>query len=144
MKPLNMIIVIVCLVLTACAKDRPKADILEVQPLHVTDINSEEVIQVSQQNIKSELKLNFHIRNQDVFVESYIPNFSFKEKGGQKKNGEGYLAVYVDGKLIDEIDTAAFVVKNLPIGKHVLTVEVFHNDSTTYHLKESFDVNITK
>jgi hypothetical protein len=121
-------------------KPRPEGK-LEIVPLDVTSVSNEAIEVVNQQN-KQSLLIKHHIRNQDVYVECYIPNFTFKEKGGNKVKGEGHITVHVDGKKVDDMNTAAFIVKGLDKGVHEMTVEVVHNDSTSYNLKKTWTVSI--
>ncbi|KKI93958.1 hypothetical protein WQ54_01530 [Bacillus sp. SA1-12] len=110
-------------------------------PIQVAEA-SKDVIEVVSQNRESSFMIKHHVRNRSVYVECYIPNFKFKKTGGNKVAGEGHLSVYVDGKKVDDMNTAAFVVKGLEPGNHVMTVEVVHNDSSSYNLKKTLEVNI--
>jgi len=133
-----IILLIIGLLATACSKDRPRALAeLEIIPVSYSEKDSN-VLEVMSQQERKAIKINHHIKNKDIYVECYIPNFVFKEKGGSKKNGEGHLGIFVDGKLIDEIYTAAFILKNFPKGEHSIKVEVFHNDSSSYNLSTTW------
>ncbi len=137
-----IILLIIGLLATGCSKDRPRAlTELEIIPVSYTEEGKNVLEVISQQKTKA-IKINHHIKNKDVYVECYIPDFVFKEKGGSRKNGEGHLGILVDGKLIDEIYTAAFILKNFPKGEHSLKVEVFHNDSSSYNLSKTWIVSI--
>jgi hypothetical protein len=131
-----------CFLLTGCTEDKPKPEgKVEVFPLQVSNINRN-VVEVVSQKQNSTFTIKHHVRNQNLYVECYIPHFTFKEKGGKKVNGEGYIVVYVDGKKVDDMNTAAFIVKGLDKGIHDMTIEVFHNDSSSYNLKKSWKVTI--
>lgn len=45
-----------------------------------------------------QLNVTHHVKGSNVYIECYIPNFSFSDKRGEKVNGEGYLNLYIDGK----------------------------------------------
>jgi hypothetical protein len=95
----------------------------------------------SNQNITVKHK----VVNGDVYIECFVPNFSFTQKGqNSKKNGEGHLLLYINGSKVDEIYRAAFIVKDLPAGKHKIKVEVVHNDSSPYNgLKKELEIEIS-
>jgi hypothetical protein len=135
-------LVFILIGMTGCVEDkpRPEGNVILV-PLHVTNVSNDVVEVVSQSQLAS-LNIKHYVRNKDVYVECYIPNFSFKEKGGNKVSGEGHIEVSVDGKKIDDMNTAAFIVKGLDRGVHEMMVEVVHNDSTTYDLKKIWTVSI--
>ena len=135
-------LVFILIGLTGCVEDKPRPKgSVNLVPLNVTNV-SNDVIEVVSHNQLASLNIKHHVRNQDVYVECYIPNFSFKEKGGNKVIGEGHIVVFVDGKKIDDMNTAAFIVKGLERGVHEMMVEVVHNDSTTYDLKKTWTVSI--
>lgn len=134
--------VLLLFVLTGCVEDKPRPEgKLEIVPLHVTNVLNDSVEVVSQQHDES-INIKHHIRNQNVYVECYIPNFTFKEKRGNKVKGEGHLILHVDGEKVDDMNTAAFIVKGLEKGVHEMSVEVVHNDSTSYNLKKTWNVTI--
>jgi hypothetical protein len=65
-----------------------------------------------------------------------IPNFSF-DVGNTTKEYHGYLDVYLDGEKYQTVDRAAFVVRNLPEGKHSIRLDIMREDGGRYlSLKE--------
>jgi len=128
--------------LTGCVEDKPRPEGgISVVPLQIID-TSQSAIEVVSQKQPRNLVVNHHVRGQNVYVECFVPSFTFKEKGGMKVNGEGHVNVFVDGKRVEEISTAAFIIKGLEKGNHQLKVEVVHNDSSSYNLKKSWNVSI--
>src|SRR4051794_35853314 len=86
------------IVLTGCVGDKPRPKgMVEIIPLQITNVSKDAVEVVSQQQ-NHFLNVKHHVRDHDVYVECFIPNFFFKEKGGSKINGEGHIIVYIDGK----------------------------------------------
>ncbi|WP_121661301.1 hypothetical protein [Metabacillus litoralis] len=129
-------------IVTGCVEDKPRPEgNLEVVPLQVVN-HSFEAVEVINQQRKMNISVKHHIRDQDVYVECYIPSFTFKERGGNKVDGEGHLQLSVDGKVVDHIQTAAFVIRGLEKGTHTFEIEVVHNDSTSYELKKSWNATI--
>ncbi|WP_078381015.1 hypothetical protein [Sutcliffiella halmapala] len=89
------------------------------------------------------MTVHFHVKEQQVYMECIVtPNFHFTEMKKKKKHGEGRLDVYVDGKKIESFSQGAFILKDLPKGKHEVTVKLIHNDQSEYGLEESFDLVI--
>ncbi|WP_238583564.1 hypothetical protein [Anoxybacteroides amylolyticum] len=89
------------------------------------------------------LHVKHEVRGKDVFVECVIDRFSFTKGVQRKKGGEGHIDVYVNGQKVTEVFTAAFVVRGLPPGKHVMRLELVHNDATKYGIFHEFEVNIS-
>lgn len=89
------------------------------------------------------LHVKHEVRGKDVFVECVIDHFSFIKGVQRKKEGEGHIDVYVNGQKVTEVFTAAFVVRGLPPGKHIVRLELVHNDATKYGIFYEFEVNIS-
>jgi hypothetical protein len=140
-----MRLVVFCLmimILTGCVGDKPRPKgMVEIVPLQMTNV-SKDVVEVISQQQNHSLSVKHHVHEHDVYVECFIPNFFFKEKGGSKINGEGHVTVYIDGKKVNDMYTTAFIVRGLEKGIHEMIVEVVHNDSTSYNLKKTWDVTI--
>lgn len=137
-----VIMFLILSITTGCVEDKPRPEgNVEILPLQVVNHTAQAVEVINQQQ-KMNLTVKHHVRDQNVYVECYIPSFTFKEKGGKKVNGEGHIRVSVDGEKMNDINTAAFVVKGLDRGRHEILLEVVHNDLTTYNMKKSWNVTI--
>lgn len=96
-----------------------------------------------EQGIPLSMTIHHHIKGQQVYVECIVgPDFHFTEDSHDKKQGEGRLHVYVDGKYLETQSQGAFIVKGIPTGKHTITVKLMHNDQTEYGISETFDIEI--
>jgi uncharacterized protein (UPF0333 family) len=132
--------IIILLIATACNNDKPEPE-TKIRIEAIT--NNKNVIPVLSQNGQRTMNVKHQIRGKDVFIECVVTNFTFK-KGKQKKvEGEGHINLYLNGQKVDEISTAAFIVKGLPNGKHVIRLELVYNDSSKYGLDHEFEVNIS-
>ncbi|MEH7222437.1 hypothetical protein V7112_01390 [Bacillus sp. JJ1566] len=98
--------------------------------------------ETSELEIERTLQVVHHVRGNDVYLECIIPNFTFKQSGGLKKEGEGHLNIMIDGKKTEKISTAAFIIKGLSRGEHTLKIQVVHNDLTTYPLEHTIHIHI--
>lgn len=103
-----------------------------------------EVISQSQNDLNNPISVKHQVKGNDIYVECVISNFNFSTRDDKKlnKNGYGYLQLYLNGKKIDNIYTAAFIIKGLPVGKHQIKLELVHNDSTPYGVAKEFEVTI--
>lgn len=89
----------------------------------------------------SAIKINHTVKGRDVFVECIVPGFSFKDNV-ERIEGEGHIHVYLNGKKIKDVNRAAFILKDLPKGKHKITLKFVYNDNTPYRYSKSFPVHI--
>lgn len=88
--------------------------------------------------VRDDFQVGFSTKGTSVFVDCYTREYSFTP------NSEKPLAsvlVYVDGKKMDEMRTAAFIVKDLPQGKHRIKVKLIDDQKQTTYTKE-FSVQI--
>ncbi|KEF38586.1 hypothetical protein M670_02212 [Schinkia azotoformans MEV2011] len=90
------------------------------------------------------MSVKHQVKGKDIYVECVISNFTFSKKDHKKinQNGFGYMQLYLNNQKIDNIYTAAFIVKGLPAGKHQIKLELVHNDGTPYNIQKEFDVTI--
>lgn len=103
-----------------------------------------DVFNLSQKPLDNPMSVKHLVKGNDIYVECVISNFTFSKREGNKINqtGTGYLQLYLNGKKIDNIYTAAFIIKGLPAGKHLIKLELVHNDGTPYSIEEEFEVTI--
>ncbi|TXC92077.1 hypothetical protein FS935_06765 [Metabacillus litoralis] len=136
MKRLLPMFAILLSILVGCTEDkpRPKGIVDQIIPVQVNEV-SDDVVAVASQNPKATFDINYHTREQNVYVECFIPGF-------QLKKGEGHLNVTVDGQKTKEIYTAAFILKGLEKGEHNIVVEVVHNDQNVKNLKKTLNVKV--
>ena len=92
---------------------------------------------------KQTLFVKHHVKGNNVFVECIVDQFTFTKGKHPKKNGQGRIHVYVNGKKVSEMTTAAFVIRGLPAGKHSIRLELVHNDASRYHISHEFTVTIS-
>lgn len=100
-------------------------------------IPSTEVLSAMTQ-VRDDFQVGFSTKGTSVFVDCYTREYSFTP------NSEKPLAsvlVYVDGAKVDEMRTAAFIVKDLSQGKHQIKVKLIDEQKQTTYTKE-FSVHI--
>lgn len=85
--------------------------------------------------------VNHRIKNKDLFVECVIPNFSF-DQDNDNKDYHGYIDVFLDGKKQKSVKQAAFIVRNLPEGKHIIRLDIMRKDGGRYLSLKEFQVEI--
>lgn len=89
------------------------------------------------------LFVHHKLSGRNVLVECILTGISFREsdKPGHKT---GKLEVSVDGRKVQEVTSAAFIMKNLPYGSHQIRLEVVDTKNVPYGLSKEFLVNIPK
>jgi hypothetical protein len=138
----QILFVISLLILSACGTDDPKPPEASLAPNNLVSTLGDAVV-ASAAISKDNLTVRHNVKNKNVYVEVVIPGFNFSSDGKTKKvDGEGYIHLYLNGKKVDEIHQAAFIVKGLPSGKHDLKIELVKNDSSSYGIEEEFSVTV--
>ncbi|WP_408010863.1 hypothetical protein ACJROX_11295 [Pseudalkalibacillus sp. A8] len=83
------------------------------------------------------------ISNNNVFVECYVPEFEFTEESSQNTQKKGHLRISVDHQKPYPVYKAAFIVKDLPRGKHHIDVTLVDTKGEAIKgLNEEFMVTI--
>lgn len=101
------------------------------------------VMDVFAQNISNEsMSVKQEVRGNDVYVECVISNFTFSKRD-EKAKGSGFIQLYLNGQKIDDIYTAAFIIKGLPLGNHLIKLELVQNDGTPYGINHEFEVKVS-
>ncbi|MBM7621716.1 hypothetical protein JOC95_003624 [Bacillus tianshenii] len=138
-----LLVILTCFTLvflTGCKEEKRK------EP-EVNSLVNEMATEVSKMSIQAKeplsMTIHHHIKGQHVYMECIVgPDFHFTDEKSKRKQGEGRLGVYVDGKLLETVSKGAFILKGIPSGTHTITVKLMHNDQTEYGLSESFVVEI--
>ncbi|ACJ34217.1 MULTISPECIES: hypothetical protein [Anoxybacillus] len=92
---------------------------------------------------KQTLFVKHLVKGNNVFVECIVDQFTFTKGTHPKKDGQGRIYIYVNGKRVGETTTAAFVIRGLPVGKHAIRLELVHNDASKYNISHEFTVTIS-
>jgi hypothetical protein len=130
------------MLITACGTDDPKPpEAFGISEESMSDLGK--AVEASAVVTQSNVTVRHQVKGKDVYVEVIIPGFTFSSPD-QKKNikGHGYVKLYLNGKQIDKIHQAAFIVKGLPTGKHNLKIELVNNDSSSYGVEEELPITI--
>ncbi|OQM46335.1 hypothetical protein B6A27_06830 [Anoxybacillus sp. UARK-01] len=128
LKQLAMVFAIAAL--TACVHHKPQPETMQ----QVSAAVSMQAPAAQTMHVKHEM------RGKDVLVECVIDHFSFTK--GDKAHGNGHINVYLNGQKINEVFTAAFVLRGLPSGKHQIRLELVRDDESKYGVSSEFEVNI--
>ncbi len=131
--------------LVGCINDKPVPETSNIQIVNLEKIDEEELakpVSALTNTTNNKMLIQKHVIGGNVYVECIVPDFIFKKTGTEQMDGEGYLKLYVNGKVVDEISTAAFIIKGLEKGKHKIKLELMRENEKLYHLTEEFTVII--
>ncbi|WLR43646.1 hypothetical protein LC087_05735 [Bacillus carboniphilus] len=117
--------------LAACTNDKPTPETkFEIDPLKTIAL-SNQVKEVT--NMSKSFHVNHHVRGNNIYIECYIPNYNFQKDKGR-------LQLYVDGNKAEDVQTAAFVLKDIPKGEHRLKL-IYKRPNQT-NLEKEWSVKI--
>ncbi|MBD8068416.1 hypothetical protein [Bacillus sp. PS06] len=128
--------------LVGCTNDKPvpEASSLSIESVESNDIQGISPVSAMKKSGRKQVVVQQQVIGHNVYVECIIPDYTFGEEGRLK--GEGYIELSVDGKVVDQISTAAFIIKGLHIGEHIIKLEIKKADGQKYQLQEEFSVTI--
>lgn len=136
-----IVICIFFISLIGCQQEKPEAHVVSGLPTHFSDIALKKYNSMNKEK-KLTMQVHHFVKGNKVYIECIVtPNFQFM-KGTTKKEGQGYLEVYNNGKKLDEFTSGAFILTNLPKGKNKIDVMLKYNDKSDYGLVKSFTVEL--
>lgn len=89
------------------------------------------------------LHVQSRTKGNNVFVECVLSGISFRQSE-QNDRKVGKLVIWLDGKRTKEVNSAAFIIKDLPPGEHSVKLEVVDLKNVPYGVTQEFLVNIPK
>lgn len=141
MKITKYILLICFIFLGACHKDIPEPEVkskLSVIPMSSVH-TSDELPVVAQHRNNNQFMVQHHVKESNVFVECIVSGITFRD---QTKGKKGKIILFIDGQKKEEIHTAAFIIKGLSRGDHVVKIEVVDENNQSYSLSKEFEVTI--
>ncbi|WP_070120223.1 hypothetical protein [Bacillus marinisedimentorum] len=97
---------------------------------------------MAKQKKDREFTVKYHVQNGNLYIETYTPSIHFSENESVHQQGEGHLHVVIDGRHPVDVYKAAFIIKNLPEGKHTVRIQLAKNDHDLYGEEEVVEVEI--
>ncbi|RSL29592.1 hypothetical protein D7Z54_30325 [Salibacterium salarium] len=107
------------------------AEKIEVRTIPVADVQESE---------NKDWTLQYKIKKGDLYVECIVPDFSLSK---DEKSGHGFLLVKMNGQKAAEMGQAAFMMKNLPSGTHVMEITPTLYDGKAEKESITFEVEIS-
>ncbi|SDI65838.1 hypothetical protein [Natribacillus halophilus] len=107
---------------------------LEIEPLPV--------MQTEARTDVEQFDVHYEVSDGQVYVETYLPDFSFYANQHHDKDIQGYLMLRVNDDYEEEIHRAAFIVKGLEAGEHTMELEAYDEDDQPLDLKETFAITM--
>ncbi|WP_338753876.1 hypothetical protein [Bacillus sp. FJAT-52991] len=127
------IIAIIFVMLAGCKLNFPEPEALSTVP-EVKEVEAEGKGNHS-------WTVSHTLKGQQLFVECIVENVSFSTEGRHGKV-KGSAAIYIDGVFYKSYDTAAFIVKGLPSGKHKINVKLVSENNQPLGYEKTFHVTI--
>jgi hypothetical protein len=87
--------------------------------------------------------VKYRVKNKGIYFENVITRFSFQGSDSKlTSNKNGYIAVFIDGKWKMNVHQSIFIVKQMPQGKHEVSLRLKKKDGTDYGLKKNIYVHV--
>ncbi|GKU82357.1 hypothetical protein [Niallia sp. NCCP-28] len=140
MKKLLLNSIPVLFLFTACSHDIPDKDVKPQKESAIDRYSFSHAVQASAVALnEQEITVHHVVRGSSVFIECRLNSLSFRKNNPKK---QAKLLLKVDGQLVSEHHSAAFVVRDLSAGEHKLVVEAVNANNKPYHLSKEFTVTI--
>lgn len=141
---MKILLILIVGLFSGCHKAPPKPEAKQKNVSMNEAIMVESIHAVKQINEETpSLFVKHQTKDHNVFVECIVTGVSFRGTDpSQQKTGK--MIVWIDGKKRDEVSQAAFMIKQLPNGNHLIKLEVVSLQNNPYGLSKEFLVKITK
>lgn len=96
---------------------------------------------VSNQQSQKEMTVRERVKGNDIYVECIVSDFKFSTRKN-KDDGDGFIKLYLNNKKIDEIYSAAFIIKGVPTGTHEIKLELVSNEGKPLGIEDTFEVSL--
>lgn len=86
-----------------------------------------------------------HTLNQDdLELKMAVTHFTFslENMGKENRPGEGHVHLYLDGKKVAKVFEPAYVLKDIPSGKHEVLVELAQNNHESYGVTQRISIEV--
>ncbi len=95
---------------------------------------------------KPNLALDVKLEGTTADLKLITENFQFvrpqTDANAQPVFGQGHAHLYLDGKLIDQLDEPEVLLKRLPKGEHELRVELVYSNHVPYKIEASKTIQV--
>ncbi|MDR7072123.1 hypothetical protein [Fictibacillus barbaricus] len=86
--------------------------------------------------------VKYHVKNKGIYFENVITRFSFQGSDSKLASRDGFIAVFIDGKWKMNVHQSIFIIKQMPQGKHEVSLRLKKKDGTDYGLKKNIYVHV--
>lgn len=125
--------------LSSCGKEIPEPELkTNLQSGHFLQATT---IPVFTTNKHVDFTVYHHVKGKDVLVECVANGVSFRGDNQTDKE-QGKIIVYINGNKTKEIQSAIFILKDMPSGKHEIKLELVKLNNETYDITKQFVVEI--
>lgn len=133
MKKLIMIF-LALLVVSGCSQHIPKPKDIKSIYKSFFEIKAEAATLPDQ-----DFTVKTFVKENNVYIECYMKNYRFSQVNEKEWVT---IMVSIDGKKHSEQSTAAFIVKQVPNGKHTIRLDIINKDGEQIGLTKEFEVHI--
>lgn len=133
-----MMFFVALFLLVSCQNDKPKPETKVVVAPSEQSLLTEPV----SAQVERSMTIHQHVKGRNVYIECVVSHFSFTNRFQEQTEGKGFIKVSLDNKPIAQVSQAAFTLKDLPLGRHTVKLEVMKSEGVSYGLTKEFVVHI--
>ncbi len=127
------------LLLSGCQRDIPKPE-SKMMMAHKEVQEAGKELPAIASLPESSFLVHHQVNGKNLLVECRLTDISFRSDNKNKQSGK--IVVYIDGKKTEVVHSPVFIIKGLPKGSHLITLEVVNKDNQPYPLKKELKVII--
>ncbi|KWW11575.1 MULTISPECIES: hypothetical protein [Peribacillus] len=129
----------VLMAVAGCGKKIPEPENAKMAIQDVSTLKAATTVS-SIRNSDEDFRVKTFVKGNAVYVECYLKNYGFSNENGENA---ATVSVYIDNDKKVDMKTAAFIVKDVPSGRHKMKLEILNGSGKKTGLQKEFEVHIT-
>ncbi len=115
---------VLLMILSGCRQELPEPEVINAQASEQAQL----------------MKVHHTMQGNSLLIECFVPSISFSPTNGT--NEQAKIRLSINGQFHSEYETAAFIVKNVPKGKHRIKLDIVKLDNEPLGMSKQFLVTV--
>lgn len=124
---------------SGCGKKIPEPENSGIAMQGVSTLKAATTVS-SIRNSDEDFRVKTFVKGNSVYVECYLKNYGFSESNPEQL---ATVSVFIDNQKKVDMKTAAFILKEVPNGKHKIKLEILNGSGEKTGLQKEIEVHIT-
>ncbi|MDQ0217199.1 hypothetical protein ELQ35_08300 [Peribacillus cavernae] len=125
------------LIVSACGRNIPEPENKE-KKIGLLEHSTASAASI-QSPAAEDFDVKYFVKGNFLYVDCFLKDFSFSPS---TKKQQAIVRLYMDGRKVNDYNTAAFIVRTIPEGKHQINLEILDKNGKPAGLEKKFIIEI--